>query len=87
VGVFAGTVTSALAAFPRELVTGIAGLALIATTSTGLRTAFADDGEREAAFVTFAVTASGLTLLGIGSAFWGILAGAGFLALTAPRAK
>ncbi len=31
--------------------------------------------EREAALVTFMVTASGLTLFSVGSAFWGIIAG------------
>jgi benzoate membrane transport protein len=34
-----------------------------------------DEQERDAALVTFLVTASGLALSGIGSAFWGLLLG------------
>jgi benzoate membrane transport protein len=41
----------------------------------GLHTAMTDDQDREAALVTFLVTASGLTIAGIGSAFWGLLFG------------
>jgi benzoate membrane transport protein len=64
-----------LAAFPRELVVAIAGLALVGTIGNGLATATKDETDREAAIVTFLVTASGLTLWGVGAAFWGIVAG------------
>lgn len=53
----------------------IAGLALLSTIGKGLATALAQDSEREPALITFLVTASGVTLWGIGSAFWGLIAG------------
>lgn len=74
-GLFGGTVGALLAAFPRELVVAIAGLALVGTIGNGLATATKDETDREAAIVTFLVTASGLTLWGVGAAFWGIVAG------------
>ena len=64
-----------LAEFPRELIAAIAGLALLGTISSGLLAAVRDETVREAAIVTFLVTLSGLELAGIGSAFWGIVAG------------
>lgn len=53
----------------------IAGLALLGTIGTGLAAAVRDERLREAALITFLVTLSGLKLFGIGSAFWGIVAG------------
>jgi benzoate membrane transport protein len=75
VGLFGGTVAAVFAAFPRELVMAIAGLALLGTIGNGLATALAHEKEREPALITFPVTASGVTLFGIGSAFWGLVAG------------
>jgi benzoate membrane transport protein len=74
-GLFGATVGALLAAFPRELVVAIAGLALVGTIGNGLATAAREESEREAAIVTFLVTASGLTLWGVGAAFWGLVAG------------
>ena len=76
VGIFGAAVAGLLAAFPRELVAAIAGLALLGTIGSGLAAAVRDERLREAALITFLVTLSGLTLAGIGSAFWGIVAGA-----------
>ena len=76
VGVFGAAVATLLAAFPRELVVAVAGLALLGTIGSGLASALKDDGYREAALVTFLVTLSGVSLAGIGSAFWGVVAGA-----------
>ena len=76
IGLFGASVGALFAAFPHELVAAIAGLALIGTIGNGLSAAMAAEQEREAALITFLVTASGVTLLGIGSAFWGLLAGA-----------
>ncbi|OYD55330.1 hypothetical protein CGK74_03810 [Thauera propionica] len=76
VGVFGATVGALFAAFPRELVLAVAGLALFGTIGGGLATAMKDEAQREPALVTFLVTASGLSLGGIGSAFWGVVAGA-----------
>ena len=76
VGIFGATVAALFAAFPHELILAIAGLALIGTIGNGLSTAVQSEKYREPALVTFLATASGLTMFGIGSAFWGMLAGA-----------
>ncbi|MFD2467721.1 benzoate/H(+) symporter BenE family transporter [Amycolatopsis silviterrae] len=74
-GVFGATLGSLLTALPKALIAGIAGLGLLNTISSSLSSALADPEWREPAVVTFLATASGVTLLGIGSAFWGLLAG------------
>lgn len=74
-GLFGATVASLFAAFPAPLIMAIAGLALLGTIGNSLAGALADAVDREAALITFLITASGLTLLGIGSAFWGLLLG------------
>jgi benzoate membrane transport protein len=76
IGLFGATVAALFAAFPRELVLVVAGLALVNIIGNGLALAVRDEQQREAAIMTFLVTASGLTLFGIGSAFWGLIAGA-----------
>lgn len=75
IGVFGATVGALFAAFPQELVMAIAGLALFGTIGNGLATAMGSEKEREPALATFLVTASGVSLFGIGSAFWGLVAG------------
>jgi len=75
VGLFGATVAALFAAFPKELILAIAGIALLGTIGNSLAAALRDEPEREPALVTFLVTASGLTLAGIGSAFWGLVAG------------
>ena len=75
IGLFGATVGAVFAAFPKELVLAIAGLALLGTIGNGLAAALANEGERESALITFLVTASGVSLFGIGSAFWGLVAG------------
>lgn len=74
-GVFGGSITSLLAALPLSWIQTLAGLALLGTISGSLFQALSQEKERDAAIVTFLVTASGLTLLGVGSAFWGLVAG------------
>jgi benzoate membrane transport protein len=76
VGLFGAAVTGVLTAFPRELVVAIAGLALLGSIGGGLAVALKDDSYREAALITYLVTLSGVSLAGIGSAFWGVIAGA-----------
>jgi len=76
IGVFGAAVTGVLSAFPHEMVVAIAGLALLGSIGNGLAIALKDDAHRESALITFLVTLSGLTLAGIGSAFWGVVAGA-----------
>jgi benzoate membrane transport protein len=78
-GLAGGAVVALLQAFPRELVLAIAGLALLSTIASGLAAALHDEGRRDAAALTFLVTLSGVTLAGIGSAFWGVVAGAAAL--------
>lgn len=82
VGIFGATVSSIFEALPQELVVAIAGLALFGTIGKGLATALSDEKEREAALITFLVTASGLSLFGIGSAFWGLVLGSVAYAIT-----
>jgi benzoate membrane transport protein len=87
VAAFAGPLAGLFAALPREMVIAVAGLALLPTIGRGLLAAVADEAEREPALVTFLVTASGLTLWGVGSAFWGVVFGvAALLVWRAPRA-
>lgn len=74
-GLAGGAVAGLLAAFPRQLVEAVAGLALLGTIGGALATALADERQRDAALLTFVVTLSGLTVGGIGSAFWGVVAG------------
>ena len=76
IGIFGAAVTGLLTAFPRELVVAIAGLALLGTIGSGQAVALKDDSHREAALITFLVTLSGVSIAGIGSAFWGVVAGA-----------
>lgn len=75
VGLFGAVVTGLLTAFPAELVVAIAGLALLGAIGGGLASALAGERHREAALITFLVTLSGVSIAGIGSAFWGVVAG------------
>ncbi len=69
-------VAALLAAFPPALVLVIAGLALLGSIANGLTQALEGEATREAALITFLVTLSGVVIAGIGSAFWGVVAGA-----------
>ena len=74
-GSFAGAITYAFAQLPAALVSTVAGLALLGAIQNGLIGALAEPSEREAALVTFVVTASNVSLLGLGSACWGLALG------------
>jgi len=74
-GIGGSTVAALFAAFPAEFVVALAGLALLSTIANSLYTAVSDGVSREAAVITFVVTASGISLFGIGAAFWGLVAG------------
>ena len=76
IGFLGATITGVLTAFPKELVAAVAGLALLGTIASALATALQEDHHREAAIITFLVTLSGVVLAGVGSAFWGVVAGA-----------
>jgi benzoate membrane transport protein len=64
-----------IAALPPSLIATFAGLALLGPLVNALGTAMGDAARRFPAVLTFAVTASGVSMLGIGSAFWGLAAG------------
>jgi len=74
-GILGLTVVTAFAALPQALLAAMAGVALLGTLSGSLISAFEEPTERDAALLTFLCTASGLTLFGIGSAFWGLVVG------------
>jgi benzoate membrane transport protein len=80
-GLLGGAVVGLIAAFPKALVLAVAGLALLGTIGSALAAAMKEEGSREAALITFVVTASGVTLWSVGSAFWGVVAGVGALAI------
>jgi benzoate membrane transport protein len=84
-GLLGPTVAMLFASVPQAFVLGIAGLALLATIGQSLASALADDAERDAALITFLVTASGLSLFGVGSAFWGLVIGMAAAALLRKR--
>ena len=75
-GLFAGLVIHLLSLAPSLLLPAVAGLALVAACSNSLVAAFQPVATRDAAAVTFFVTAAGLSIAGIASAFWGLVAGA-----------
>jgi len=75
VGLAGGAVAMLLAAFPRELVAAIAGLALLGTIGAAMGAALKDEARRDAAMLTFLVCLSGVSAFGIGAAFWGVVAG------------
>lgn len=74
-GVFGGSISGLLTALPLAFIQTLAGLALLSTLSGSLSQALSHAQERDAAIITFLVTASGIGLLGVGSAFWGLIAG------------
>ncbi|MEL7596441.1 benzoate/H(+) symporter BenE family transporter [Aeromonas veronii] len=74
-GCFGATVAALFSAFPTALVTCVAGLALLGTIGNSLHSALQQDETREAALLTFIITASGISLLGIAAACWGLLIG------------
>ncbi|ADZ91272.1 benzoate transporter [Marinomonas mediterranea MMB-1] len=73
--VFASSIVVLFASLPIEMVAALAGLALLGTIGNNIRTALDPEETREAALITFLMTASGASLFGIASAFWGIVFG------------
>lgn len=73
------SLAGALGAMPQVLIATVVGTALLGPLTAALASALQRDTERFAAILAFAVTASGLTLAGVGGAFWGLLAGVGAL--------
>jgi benzoate membrane transport protein len=79
--VFGASLVAIFAVLPESLIVLVAGLALMGPLANALSIALMDESERMAATTAFAVTASGLQLFGIGSAFWGLVGGLVVLAL------
>ena len=75
VGVFGVTLASLFMVLPRVFITTLAGLALLGAIGGSLANAMADARARETALITFLATAANVTLLGVGGAFWGLVAG------------
>ena len=86
-GLLGGAVVALIAAFPAVLVLAVAGFALLGTIGSGLAAAMKEERQRDAALITFVVSASGLTLWGVGSAFWAVAAGVLALAVQHWRAR
>lgn len=78
---FGASLVAIFAVLPQSLIVLVAGLALLGPLANALSIALKDEAQRMAATVVFAVTASGLTLFGIGSAFWGLVCGILLLSL------
>jgi benzoate membrane transport protein len=74
-GTFAGTVVMLFAALPNAFVAVLAGLALLGAIAANIVGLVQDEAHREASFITFIATASNMSFLGLGSAFWGIVLG------------
>lgn len=74
-GTFGATMVSLFTAFPAALVAALAGLALLSAIGAALSGAMAVPTDREAALITFLVTASGMSFLGLAAAFWGLIFG------------
>ncbi|WP_444940102.1 benzoate/H(+) symporter BenE family transporter [Microbulbifer sp. ZKSA004] len=75
VGLCGASVVALFSAFPQALIAGLAGLALIGVIGSSLAGATAEADGREAGIITFLISASGISLFGISSAFWGLLGG------------
>ncbi|MBP1494282.1 benzoate/H(+) symporter BenE [Acinetobacter nosocomialis] len=74
-GLFAGSIVMLFSLLPKELVAALAGLALLGAIATNISVAMKNDGQREAALITFLASASGMHFLGLSSVFWGICIG------------
>lgn len=75
VGIFGVTFVALFMAFPSSFIAMLAGLALLGTIAGSITNAMADVKTREAALITFLVSAANINLFGIGGAFWGLIAG------------
>lgn len=84
---FSAPLIGLITALPPALIQTVAGLALIGAFTGALTSALSEEAKRFPAVMTLAVTASGLTLFGIGSAFWGLVAGLAAMGLDALNAR
>lgn len=75
VGAFGSSVVVIFGLLPGGMIATLAGLALLSTLVGSLAGCLADERTREASCITFAVTVSGMSFFGLGSALWGLIAG------------
>lgn len=80
-GLGASAAIAFISAAPPILIQAVAGLALLAAFGGSILAAVSEPRDREAAVITFLVTASGVTFAGISGAFWGLLAGGAVMGL------
>jgi len=74
-GTFAGTIVQVFTAFPAALIAALAGFALIGAIVSNVRLMADEKTHVEPAVITFLATASGMSLFGLGAAFWGVVFG------------
>lgn len=84
---FAGSIVLLFTALPQAFIAVLAGLALVGAIMSNIAIAVQDDAHREASMLTFIATASGMTFLGLGSAFWGVIVGMAAYLVFNRRAK
>ena len=72
---FSGAIIGLFAALPTAFIAILAGLALLGAIAANLAGAIGEADHREASVITFVATASGMSWLGLGSAFWGVVIG------------
>lgn len=80
-GLLAGLAAAFIAASPPLLIEAVAGLALLSSLGSSLAHALADEEQRLPAILAFVTAASGITILGVGAAFWGLVAGIAMIVL------
>lgn len=86
-GIFSSVIALLFIALPHEFITVLAGLALIGAMINGLNGLISDVENRESGLITLLTTVSGISLLGLGSAFWGIIFGLIACLILKPRTQ
>jgi benzoate membrane transport protein len=86
-GLAASLAAAFIAASPPVLIQAVAGLALLSSLSSALASALAEEDARLPAILTFVATASGITILGVGAPFWGLVGGIALMTLLRSRDK
>lgn len=84
-GALASSVVAIFLAFPREITEMLAGFALLGTLLMCLQSAFSNEYYREGALLTFLVTLSGISFLGLNAIIWGLIIGWGYSFLVRRR--
>lgn len=80
-GLFSPVILTLIAAMPPQVMLALVALALLGALTGALATAMHVPEQRFAATLTLGITAAGLPFLGIGAAFWGLVAGVGLYAM------